>query len=110
MHISAIRSATLVFLGVFLFAVGEMTSSPRIQEYIMWIAPKEKAGLYMGTSFLATAIGAMFSGLYTGLLGVFEKSGKPQNIMFTLAFHTVLGIAAIWIFTRTMGEFRERSE
>lgn len=107
---SAIRSATLVFLGVFLFAVGEMTSSPRIQEYIMWIAPKEKAGLYMGTSFLATAIGAMFSGLYTGLLGVFEKSGKPQNIMFTLAFHTVLGIAAIWIFTRTMGEFRERNE
>jgi dipeptide/tripeptide permease len=108
--LSATIAAGLVFLGVFLFAVGEMASSPRIQEYIMWIAPKEKAGLYMGTSFLATAIGALLSGLYTGLLGVFEKAGKPQYIMFTLAVHTIMGLAAIWIFTRTMGEFRERSE
>jgi POT family proton-dependent oligopeptide transporter len=108
--LSVTSSAGLVFLGIFLFAVGEMTSSPRIQEYIMWIAPKEKAGLYMGTNFLATAIGALFSGLYTGLLGSFEKAGNPQNIMYTLAVHTILGIAAIWIFTRTMGEFKERSE
>ncbi len=103
-------SAGLVFLGIFLFAVGEMTSSPRIQEYIMWIAPKEKAGLYMGTNFLATAIGALFSGLYTGLLGIYENAGHPQFIMYTLAIHTLLGIAAIWIFTRTMGEFKERIE
>jgi len=54
----------LVYLGVFLFAVGEMISSPRIQEYIMWIAPKEKAGLYMGTNFLAVFIGATLSGIY----------------------------------------------
>lgn len=108
--LSVISSAGLVFLGVFLFAVGEMISSPRIQEYIMWIAPKEKAGLYMGTNFLATAIGALLSGLYTGLLGSFEKAGDPQKIMFTLALHTVLGIAAIWIFTKTMGEFKERVE
>ena len=107
---SVVFSAGLVFLGIFLFAIGEMISSPRIQEYIMWIAPKEKAGLYMGTNFLATAIGALFSGLYTGLLGSFEKAGTPQNIMFTLAVHTILGIAAIWIFTRTMGEFKERKE
>jgi len=108
--LSATISASLVFLGVFLFAIGEMISSPRIQEYIMWIAPKEKAGLYMGTSFLATAIGAMFSGSYTGLMGVFEKAGKPQDIMFTLALHTIIGIGAIWIFTRKVGEFSERNE
>ncbi|MFC2079873.1 MFS transporter [Bacteroidota bacterium] len=103
-------SPGLVFLGVFLFAVGEMISSPRIQEYIMWIAPKEKAGLYVGTNFLSIAIGAVLSGLYTGLLGSFEEAGKPQNIMFTLAIHTVLGIVAIWIFTKTLGEFKERKE
>jgi len=108
--LSVTFSAGLVFIGIFLFAVGEMTSSPRIQEYIMWIAPKEKAGLYMGTNFLATAIGALFSGLYTGLLGSFEKAGNPQNIMYILAVHTILGIFAIWIFTRTMGEFKERTE
>jgi len=108
--LSVTVSAGLVFLGIFLFAVGEMISSPRIQEYIIWIAPKEKAGLYMGTNFLATAIGALLSGLYTGLLGSFEKAGNPQNIMYTLAIHMIIGIAAIWIFTRTMGEFKERVE
>ena len=108
--LSVTTSPGWVFLGIFLFAVGEMISSPRIQEYIMWIAPKEKAGLYMGTNFLATAIGALLSGLYTGLLGSFEKAGNPQNIMYTLTIHMILGILAIWIYTKTMGEFTERTE
>jgi dipeptide/tripeptide permease len=108
--ISVITTPGLVFLGVFLFAIGEMISSPRIQEYIIWIAPKEKAGLYMGTNFLATAIGALLSGAYTGLLGSFEKAGNPQNIMYTLAIHTLFGVLAIWIFTKTLGEFKERTE
>ncbi len=98
---------SLVFLGVFLFAVGEMISSPRIQEYITWIAPKEKAGLYMGTNFLATFIGAVLSGIYTGWMGKFEDAGHPEYIMFTLAAHTLLGILAIWIFMKTLGEFKE---
>ncbi len=108
--ISVLTVPGIVFLGVFLFAVGEMISSPRIQEYIMWIAPKEMAGLYMGTNFLSVALGALLSGFYTGLLGRFEQAGNPQNIMFTLAVHTAVGIIAIWIFTKTAGEFTERNE
>jgi dipeptide/tripeptide permease len=100
-------SNNLVFLGVFLFAIGEMISSPRIQEYIMWIAPKEKAGLYMGTNFLATFIGALLSGIYTGVMGVYESSGHPEYIMYTLAAHTLLGIVAIYAFTKIAGEFKE---
>lgn len=103
-------SNNLVFLGVFLFSVGEMISSPRIQEYIMWIAPKEKAGLYMGTNFLATFIGASLSGIYTWLMGVYESTGKPEFIMYTLAAHLILGILAIFIFTKTLGSFKERTE
>ncbi len=101
---------SLVFLGIFLFAVGEMISSPRIQEYIMWIAPKEKAGLYMGTNFLATFIGATLSGIYTGVMGSFESSGHPEYIMYTLAGHTILGIIVIYTFVKTMGEFKELKE
>ncbi len=91
-------SNSLVYLGVFLFAVGEMISSPKIQEYITWIAPKEKAGLYMGTNFLATFIGAILSGIYTGVLGAYESSGHPEYIMYTLAGHMILGIIAILYF------------
>lgn len=100
----------LVFLGVFLFAIGEMISSPRIQEYIMWIAPKEKAGLYMGTNFLSVFVGATLSGIYTWLMGIYEASGHPEYIMYTLTVHTLLGILAIYIFVRKVGGFQERTE
>ena len=102
---------SLVFLGIFLFAIGEMISSPRIQEYIMWIAPKEKAGLYIGTSFLATFIGAFLSGpVYTGVLGTFQEMGHPEYIMYTLAAHLIVGIIVIYIFSKTLGEFKELEE
>ena len=103
-------SNNLVFFGIFLFAIGEMISSPRIQEYITWIAPKEKAGLYMGTNFLATFIGATLSGIYTGVMGGFEEAGTPEYIMYALAIHLVVGIIAIYIFTKTLGEFKELDE
>jgi len=105
--LSVTGSNNWVFFGIFLFAVGEMISSPRIQEYIMWIAPKEKAGLYMGTNFLATFIGAILSGIYTGVMGSYQAAGHPEYIMYTLAFHTILAILAIYIFTKTLGDFKE---
>jgi MFS family permease len=104
-----VGAAALVFLGIFLFALGEMISSPRIQEYITWIAPKEKAGLYMGANFLAVGIGGFTSGFtYTPLSGYFRDQGHPEQVWYALAAHLVLGIAALWLFTRLAGEFREQ--
>jgi dipeptide/tripeptide permease len=60
---AGISIPAFVFLGIFLFAVGEMISSPRIQEYITWLAPKEKAGLYMGMNSLALMLGGSLSGV-----------------------------------------------
>lgn len=102
-------SSSLVFLGIFLFAVGEMISSPRIQEYITWIAPKEKAGLYMGSNFLATAIGGLLSGVtYDTLYGYLEKTGHPEYVWYVLAGNVVVGIVAIYLFTKIAGEFHEQ--
>lgn len=98
----------VIFLGIFLFAVGEMISSPRIQEYIMWLAPKEKAGLYMGTNFLATGLGGALSGItYTSLYGYFRDTGNPEYVWFCLAGNFILGMISIYIFTKTAGEFKE---
>ena len=108
---AAVSTANLVFLGIFFFAIGEMITSPRIQEYITWIAPKEKAGLYMGANFLATGIGGSTSGfIYTSLYGYFQRQGHPNYVWYTLAAHMIVGILALWIFTKTAGEFREREE
>jgi POT family proton-dependent oligopeptide transporter len=97
-----------VFLGITLFAIGEMISSPRIQEYITWIAPKEKAGLYMGSNFLATGIGGAASGpLYTWMYGYFRDMGHADYVWYVLAGHVILGILSIYIFSKLMGEFKE---
>jgi len=103
-HLSA---PALVFLGIMFFAIGEMISSPRIQEYITWIAPKEKAGLYMGANFLSTMIGGLTSGLYTALYGHFYDAGHPDRVWYVLAGHIILGILVLTVFIRVAGEFKE---
>jgi proton-dependent oligopeptide transporter, POT family len=98
-----------IFLGIFLFATGEMICSPRIQEYITWIAPREKAGLYMGMNFLATMVGGTLSGVtYTTLYGRFSDQGHPEYVWFMLGFHMLVGIIIFIAFTRMAGEFREQ--
>lgn len=100
--------AALAFLGIFLFAVGEMICSPRIQEYITWIAPKEKAGLYMGSNFLAVMIGGFTSGfIYTGLYGRFTAAGCPERVWYVMAANMAVAVVVFWVFVRIAGEFRE---
>jgi proton-dependent oligopeptide transporter, POT family len=101
--------APLVFLGIFFFAVGEMVASPRIQEYITWIAPKEKAGLYMGSNFLAVGIGGGTSGIvYTTLYGHVKELGHPEYVWYVLAAHYLLAIVVLNLFVKLWGEFREQ--
>jgi len=109
--IGVARSAApaLVLLGIGLFAIGEMVSSPRIQEYITWIAPKEKAGLYMGSNFLGTAIGGFASGpIYTSwLYGRFEAAGHPETVWYVLAAHMAVAVLVFIVYGKLVGEFTE---
>ena len=97
----------LVMVGIFFFAIGEMASSPRIQEYITWLAPKEKAGLYMGSNFLATAIGAFSGTLYQSIAARCDAAGHPEATWYILAGHVVLGALVLFGYVRMVGEFRE---
>jgi dipeptide/tripeptide permease len=106
-----ISAASLVFVGILLFAIGEMISSPRIQEYITWIAPKEKAGLYMGANFLAVAIGGLLSGYtYTAWYGRFQDGGHPDYIWYLLTAHLIVAIIVFLIFKAVAGEFKEQDQ
>jgi len=108
---AGVSAPAWVFLGILFFALSEMASSPRIQEYITWIAPKEKAGLYMGTNFLALGIGGGLSGVvYTSIYGYYQKLNHPEYVWFTLAAHYVVGMLVITLFTKIWGEFKERDE
>jgi len=99
-----------VLLAIFIFAIGEMISSPRIQEYITWIAPREKAGMYMGANFLATCIGALLSGFYTSLFGYFEKINSPQKIWIVLSINLLVGCLIFLLFIYLAGSFKEKTE
>ncbi len=57
-----------IILGVVIIAFGEMTSSPRVQEYIGRIAPVDKVALYMGVSYLPMAGGNIIGGFLSGFL------------------------------------------
>jgi proton-dependent oligopeptide transporter, POT family len=86
-----------------------MITSPRIQEYITWLAPKEKAGLYMGANYLATMIGGFASGFtYTILYGHLNQTGHPEYVWYIMAAHTLLAVVVFWAFVRIAGEFREQ--
>ena len=108
MGIANITSPAFIFLGIFLFAVGEMISSPRIQEYITWIAPKEKAGLYMGANFLAVAVGAFSGVIYTPLSGYFVNQGHSEYVWYVLAAHLLVAIVVMSVFKKVAGEFTEQ--
>lgn len=104
---SLVYNPAWIFAGMFLFAIGEMTSSPRIQEYITWIAPKEKAGLYMGSNFLATALGAFSGIIYQPIYGYYSGKGHPDYVWYVLAGHILLSIIAMTLFVKIAGEFKE---
>ncbi len=103
-----VGAPAFVFLGILFFAIAEMIASPRIQEYITWIAPKEKAGLYMGMNFLAVMVGGGLSGIYTALYGTFNDMGRPEYVWYTLGAHITLGILIIALYTKLAGEFKEQ--
>ncbi|MFZ2287655.1 MAG: MFS transporter [Bacteroidales bacterium] len=62
----------IIVLGVLIFGIGEMASSPKVQEYLGGIAPPDRKALYMGTAFLPIALGHLGAGWI---------SGKPFEMM-----------------------------
>ena len=64
----------IMLIGALIFAIGEMASSPKFNEYVGRIAPADKKALYMGTVFLAIAIGHFLAGWLSGK--PFELTGR----------------------------------
>jgi dipeptide/tripeptide permease len=65
------QSGWLILLGILVFGIGEMASSPKFTEYVGRIAPADQKALYMGTSFLPYAGGHAMAGWLSG--DIYEK-------------------------------------
>jgi MFS family permease len=71
-------SSTICLLGIAVFAVGEMLSAPKMNDYLGIIAPEGKKGLYMGYANMPTAIGWYFGSLIAGY--VYDGMGDKANL------------------------------
>ena len=69
----------IMLIGALIFAIGEMASSPKFNEYVGRIAPPDKKALYMGTVFLAISIGHFLAGWLSGR--PFEKLADKYYLL-----------------------------
>lgn len=66
------QNGWLILLGILIFGLGEMASSPKYTEYVGLIAPADKKALFMGTAYLPYAIGHGLAGWLSG--DIYEKT------------------------------------
>ena len=60
------QNGWMILLGLLIFSLGDMGSSPKYTEYVGSIAPPDKKALYMGSSFLPIALGHQIAGFISG--------------------------------------------
>lgn len=60
------QNVVFIMVALLIFAIGEMSASPKVSEYIGRIAPRDKKALYMGYSFIPLFLGNIFAGFISG--------------------------------------------
>lgn len=71
-------SGMACILGIWCFSIGEMLSSPKMNDYLGVIAPEGQKALYMGYANMPTAIGWAYGSLLAGDL--YDKMGDKANL------------------------------
>jgi proton-dependent oligopeptide transporter, POT family len=76
-----------------IFALAEMTFSPRFYDYIASFAPEGKAGMYMGLAFVPPAIGAWFGGQVSGsLIARYLPAEGPKQPFTVWSTYAAIGL------------------
>lgn len=72
------NSGYFCLLGILIFSVGEMLSSPKMNEYLGVIAPEGKKGMYMGYANIPQGIGWGLGSWFAGQ--VYDDMGDKANL------------------------------
>ncbi len=83
-----------------LFACAEMSFSPRFYDFVASFAPKGKEGMYMGLTFVPSAIGAWFGGQASGrLIATYLPKTGPRDPFAIWSIYAALGlVCALGLF------------
>jgi dipeptide/tripeptide permease len=71
------QNGTMAIAGILVFTLGEMLASPRTNDYMASIAPKEKKGAYLGYANVPTGIGWALGSIFAGHM--YEDHGDKVN-------------------------------
>ena len=92
---NVLAGGAFAVLAILMMAFGEMITSPKSQEYVASIAPKNQAAMYMGYYFVSMALGFLFGGLLSGWgYGTVAKEMAQPELMWS-------GFAVIALLTST---------
>lgn len=93
-----------VATAVVVFSFGEMIASPKSQEYVAAIAPKNKTAMYMGYYFVSMALGNLFAGLLSGwaYTAIAKDMHQPMLMWGLFAMVGVATAIAMLIFNQVV--------
>ena len=95
---------SIVVMVILSIALGEMLTSPKSQEYVASIAPKQQTALYMGYYFVSMALGFLFAGLLSGWsYGTLALEQQQPELMWLLfgAIGLITSIGLYWFHQHT---------
>ncbi|SHE54748.1 Dipeptide/tripeptide permease [Microbulbifer donghaiensis] len=93
-----------VIVAVLLFSLGEMIASPKSQEYVAEVMPRDRAAMFMGYYFLSMALGFLLAGFLSGWgYGTLAKDwGRPDLMWGGFALAGVVAAAGLYWFDKKM--------
>lgn len=95
-------SGYFCLIGIGVFSVGEMLSSPKMNDYLGVIAPEGQKGLYMGYANIPQGIGWAVGSLFAG--SVYDRMGDKANLAidYLAVNHNLTGIERPDAMTKLM--------
>jgi MFS family permease len=102
-------NGALCLAGIFVFAVGEMIASPKMNEYLGVIAPKGEEALYMGYANIPFAIG-WTSADYVGGLAYDRWADKANLAIAYMKSHGMADPSETIDRTKAMARFMDASK
>jgi len=100
------QNVMFTIAAIFVFAIGEMASSPKITEYIGRIAPIDKKALYMGCSFIPVCAGSLFAGFVSGNVygALADKDLFVQREVAERGIHLASGLSKSEYFSQAAAQ------
>ena len=100
----------VIITVILLIAFGEMLTSPKSQEYVASIAPKDSAAMFMGYYFVSMALGFLFAGFLSGWsYGYLVKTLQRPDLMWLL-FAAIALITGLGFYLLSTYNKREKHE